>query len=78
MCGTETGLFFSFIATGLSWCFYFVDLFAPFIIMLDRLVGVMNPFEVCHYISETKGSCGDNGNVDNWIGDSGTESYIEF
>ena len=42
MCGIQTDSFYSVIVTGLSWYFYFVYLFAPFIIMLDGFIGVVS------------------------------------
>ena len=44
MCKVERGFFHPIITSGLSWYFYLVYLFTPFIIMLDRFIGIMSPF----------------------------------
>ena len=45
ICRIESGFFYSVIILGLSWYFYLVYLFTPFIIMLDRFIGVMSPLK---------------------------------
>ena len=42
-CRFHLSYFLCMIVNGLNWYFYFVYLFAPFVIMLDRFIGVMNP-----------------------------------
>ena len=41
----DSGFFYSVIILGLSWYIYLLYLFTPFIIILDRFIGVMSPLK---------------------------------
>ena len=45
ICKIQSNFFHSKIVSTLGWYFYFVYLFAPFIIMLDKFIGVVYPLK---------------------------------
>ena len=50
----DSGFVSSVILYGLAWYFYFVYLFTPFIIMLDRFIGVVCPLKYASFFIRRK------------------------
>ena len=54
LCGIRSGFFLTVLAHGLSWYFYLVYLFTPFIIMLDRFIGIMCPLKYVKIFAKSR------------------------